>query len=154
MSIRGKVLPNGSASKIEGSYKFMAHLPDSFTRRLPLKSHTAIFYKSNRARHRAVYSNIGIRSEIRRSPRPDHSTEVARCFIYFFSSCLVAVDKYDGEQLNLTKITRTEMGAYLCIATNGVPPTVSKRITVDVECEYLFSCLLSSILLNNFLTIQ
>lgn len=28
------------------------------------------------------------------------------------------------------------MGAYLCIATNGVPPTVSKRITVDVECKF------------------
>ncbi|XP_011503875.1 PREDICTED: lachesin-like [Ceratosolen solmsi marchali] len=25
------------------------------------------------------------------------------------------------------------MGAYLCIASNGVPPTVSKRIIVDVE---------------------
>lgn len=44
---------------------------------------------------------------------------------------------YDGEQLNLTRITRNEMGAYLCIATNGVPPTVSKRITVDVECEFV-----------------
>ncbi|XP_020290107.1 lachesin-like isoform X2 [Pseudomyrmex gracilis] len=43
------------------------------------------------------------------------------------------VNKFNGEQLNLTKITRNEMGAYLCIATNGVPPTVSKRITVDVE---------------------
>nr|XP_031847183.1 lachesin-like [Nomia melanderi] len=43
------------------------------------------------------------------------------------------VSTYDGEQLNLTKITRNEMGAYLCIATNGVPPTVSKRIIVDVE---------------------
>ncbi|XP_043281967.1 lachesin-like [Venturia canescens] len=43
------------------------------------------------------------------------------------------VEKYDGEQLNLTKITRSEMGAYLCIAKNGVPPTVSKRITVEVE---------------------
>ncbi|CAK9831037.1 LAC [Anthophora retusa] len=43
------------------------------------------------------------------------------------------VPVYDGEQLNLTRITRNEMGAYLCIATNGVPPTVSKRITVDVE---------------------
>lgn len=46
---------------------------------------------------------------------------------------------YDGEQLNLTRITRSEMGAYLCIATNGVPPTVSKRITVDVECEFVAS---------------
>jgi hypothetical protein len=48
---------------------------------------------------------------------------------------LILVTLYDGEQLNLTRITRSEMGAYLCIATNGVPPTVSKRITVDVECE-------------------
>lgn len=43
------------------------------------------------------------------------------------------VNVYDGEQLNLTRISRTEMGAYLCIATNGVPPSVSKRIIVDVE---------------------
>lgn len=50
---------------------------------------------------------------------------------------LVSVALYDGEQLNLTRITRNEMGAYLCIATNGVPPTVSKRITVDVECEWV-----------------
>ncbi|XP_078048734.1 lachesin [Augochlora pura] len=43
------------------------------------------------------------------------------------------VSTYDGEQLNMTKITRNEMGAYLCIAKNGVPPTVSKRIIVNVE---------------------
>ncbi|XP_065166294.1 lachesin isoform X2 [Atheta coriaria] len=43
------------------------------------------------------------------------------------------VNVYDGDQLNLTRISRTEMGAYLCIATNGVPPSVSKRIIVDVE---------------------
>lgn len=51
----------------------------------------------------------------------------------FWFSVLV----YDGDQLNLTRISRNEMGAYLCIATNGVPPTVSKRITVDVECEWV-----------------
>ncbi|XP_049791854.1 lachesin-like [Schistocerca nitens] len=45
------------------------------------------------------------------------------------------VNVLDGEQLSLSRISRTEMGAYLCIATNGVPPSVSKRITVDVECE-------------------
>lgn len=48
----------------------------------------------------------------------------------------VSVNVYNGEQLNLTRISRTEMGAYLCIATNGVPPSVSKRIIVDVECKY------------------
>ncbi|KZS02658.1 Lachesin, partial [Daphnia magna] len=35
--------------------------------------------------------------------------------------------------LTLNKIGRTESGAYLCIASNGVPPSVSKRIWVDVE---------------------
>lgn len=33
------------------------------------------------------------------------------------------------------------MGAYLCIAANGVPPTVSKRIKVSVDCEYKTSFL-------------
>jgi hypothetical protein len=46
------------------------------------------------------------------------------------------VNVFEGDQLNLTRISRTEMGAYLCIATNGVPPSVSKRIIVDVECKY------------------
>ena len=27
------------------------------------------------------------------------------------------------------------MGAYLCIASNKIPPSVSKRITLIVECE-------------------
>ncbi|KAL1492325.1 hypothetical protein ABEB36_010586 [Hypothenemus hampei] len=40
---------------------------------------------------------------------------------------------FEGEHLNLTRISRTEMGIYLCIATNGVPPSVSKRVVVDVE---------------------
>ncbi|XP_046399090.1 lachesin-like isoform X1 [Ischnura elegans] len=43
------------------------------------------------------------------------------------------VTVYEGDQLALTRIGRSEMGAYLCIATNGVPPSVSKRIIVDVE---------------------
>uniref|UniRef100_A0A1B0A2E6 Ig-like domain-containing protein n=1 Tax=Glossina pallidipes TaxID=7398 RepID=A0A1B0A2E6_GLOPL len=53
----------------------------------------------------------------------------------------IAVEKkkkvlvYDGEVLPLTKVSRNEMGAYLCIATNGVPPSVSKRIILDVECN-------------------
>ncbi|XP_072157671.1 lachesin isoform X3 [Bemisia tabaci] len=40
---------------------------------------------------------------------------------------------YPGETLNLTKISRSEMGAYFCIAANGVQPTVSKRIIVNVH---------------------
>ncbi|XP_045524996.1 lachesin-like isoform X2 [Pieris brassicae] len=43
------------------------------------------------------------------------------------------VTVYEGDTLSLQRISRTEMGAYLCIATNAVPPSVSKRIIVDVE---------------------
>ncbi|KAL1139594.1 hypothetical protein AAG570_006576 [Ranatra chinensis] len=31
------------------------------------------------------------------------------------------------------KLDRTQMGAYLCIATNDVPPAVSKRITLNIN---------------------
>ncbi|XP_047343622.1 lachesin-like isoform X10 [Vespa velutina] len=42
------------------------------------------------------------------------------------------VQSYEGEQLHLVGILRQEMGSYLCIASNGVPPTVSKRYHVNV----------------------
>lgn len=28
------------------------------------------------------------------------------------------------------------MGAYLCIASNDVPPAVSKRITLNINCKF------------------
>lgn len=43
------------------------------------------------------------------------------------------VAAFQGENLRLTKISRNEMGAFMCIASNGVPPTVSKRIIVNVH---------------------
>ncbi|XP_021932587.1 protein CEPU-1-like [Zootermopsis nevadensis] len=49
----------------------------------------------------------------------------------------LSVAEWDGEVLELTRISRLDMGAYLCIASNSVPPTVSKRIKVSVDCKYL-----------------
>ncbi|GBP44562.1 Lachesin [Eumeta japonica] len=43
------------------------------------------------------------------------------------------VSLYEHEVLTLSKISRSEMGAYLCIASNGVPPAVSKRVAVRVH---------------------
>ncbi|XP_049817782.1 lachesin-like, partial [Aethina tumida] len=40
---------------------------------------------------------------------------------------------YLGEVLVISKISRSDMGAYMCIASNGIPPTVSKRIMVSVH---------------------
>lgn len=51
--------------------------------------------------------------------------------IYFDS----AVSEWDGDSLEISRISRLDMGAYLCIASNGVPPTVSKRIKVSVDCK-------------------
>ncbi|XP_063701806.1 lachesin [Culicoides brevitarsis] len=39
----------------------------------------------------------------------------------------------DGERLTLTQVQRSDMGGYLCIASNGVPPSVSKRYDVNVN---------------------
>ncbi|XP_073993538.1 neurotrimin-like isoform X2 [Rhodnius prolixus] len=39
----------------------------------------------------------------------------------------------DGPEFNITRVNRLHMGAYLCIASNGVPPTVSKRIMLIVH---------------------
>lgn len=56
---------------------------------------------------------------------------------FFFLFNFFTVSSFQGEVLKLTKITRSEMGAYLCIASNGIPPSVSKRIMVNVHCKYI-----------------
>ncbi|XP_053604014.1 lachesin-like [Plodia interpunctella] len=45
------------------------------------------------------------------------------------------VMKWSGVWLNLTAVPRDLDGAFLCIATNGVPPSVSKRILLHVLCK-------------------
>ncbi|KAL5242060.1 hypothetical protein ACI65C_009469 [Semiaphis heraclei] len=43
------------------------------------------------------------------------------------------LDRVRGEPLLLNKVDRSQMGHYLCIASNDVPPAVSKRITLNVN---------------------
>lgn len=59
--------------------------------------------------------------------------------IYYFNVCIVyyAALAVEGEMLWLTKITRSEMGIYLCIASNQVPPSVSKRMKLQIHCKYI-----------------
>ncbi|KAI4485911.1 hypothetical protein M0804_006400 [Polistes exclamans] len=47
----------------------------------------------------------------------------------------LSVLEWDGETLEMERISRLDMGAYLCIAFNGIPPTVSKQIKVSVDCK-------------------
>ncbi|XP_023717615.1 neurotrimin isoform X1 [Cryptotermes secundus] len=43
------------------------------------------------------------------------------------------VNVVDGEVLHIIKVSRLHMGAYLCIASNGVPPSISKRVLLRVQ---------------------
>lgn len=58
-------------------------------------------------------------------------------FNFFFFLGFTVVE-WEGETLEMSKISRLDMGAYLCIASNGVPPSVSKRIKVSVDCKCNF----------------
>lgn len=50
---------------------------------------------------------------------------------------MILVAEWEGETLEMSRISRLDMGAYLCIASNGIPPTVSKQIKVSVDCKYI-----------------
>lgn len=39
----------------------------------------------------------------------------------------------EDEYLNMSQVSREDIGAYLCIAKNGVPPSVSQRILLQVN---------------------
>ncbi|XP_012255717.2 lachesin-like [Athalia rosae] len=42
-------------------------------------------------------------------------------------------DTFNGSSLQFHRVERKQMGAYLCIASNDVPPAVSKRVTLAVN---------------------
>jgi len=44
-----------------------------------------------------------------------------------------AVKRVDGSVLELHKVKKNEAGSYLCIASNGHPPTVSRRVQLDIK---------------------
>ncbi|XP_066255034.1 neurotrimin-like isoform X2 [Euwallacea similis] len=49
------------------------------------------------------------------------------------------VNVVDGEILFITKVSRLHMGVYLCIASNGVPPSISKRVQLKVQFPPMLS---------------
>ena len=51
---------------------------------------------------------------------------------------LFSVDRVENKTLALHKVTRSQMGSYLCIATNGYPPAVSKKVQLKVNCKFQF----------------
>jgi neurotrimin len=67
--------------------------------------------------------------------------------IIFFTLTLMIIYKLfqlvtkviDGERLSLSGVLRSDMGGYLCIASNGIPPSVSKRYDIQVNCKWPIS---------------
>ncbi|EEC19410.1 neurotrimin, putative, partial [Ixodes scapularis] len=53
--------------------------------------------------------------------------------IFFRPTTFVQAMTVEGEFLNISQVNREDMGAYLCIAKNGVPPSVSQRILLQVN---------------------
>ena len=43
----------------------------------------------------------------------------------------------EGAKLRLDKISRLNMGDYLCVASNGIPPSASNRFSIKVQCKIL-----------------
>ena len=41
----------------------------------------------------------------------------------------------EGPKLRLEKISRLNMGDYLCVASNGIPPSASNRFSIKVQCK-------------------
>ena len=46
-----------------------------------------------------------------------------------------SVSTVDGNSLVFPSVSRAHVGEYLCIASNGVPPSISKRIVLRVQCK-------------------
>ena len=45
---------------------------------------------------------------------------------------------YRGSELVMPSVTRADMGAYMCIARNGVPPATSKIFKLIVNCKWQY----------------
>lgn len=69
-----------------------------------------------------------------------------------FNICLFFVDQisivatYEGETLSLIRISRLDMGVYVCTASNGILPAASRRIAVNINCmSFAFHWILTTI---------
>ena len=59
-------------------------------------------------------------------PNPNHEID---------TSLTISVKTHYGADLELSHVSRFDSGVYLCLANNGVPPTVSKRVRLYVDCK-------------------
>ncbi|XP_058805965.1 lachesin-like isoform X2 [Phymastichus coffea] len=80
------------------------------------------------------HGDVNLRCRATGTPKPEVTwrREDGRNIVLRDAGKATTTKTYKGEQLQLWKVQRQEMGSYLCIASNGVPPSVSKRHYVNV----------------------
>ncbi|KAH0956730.1 hypothetical protein HN011_008282 [Eciton burchellii] len=81
--------------------------------------------------------NIRLRCVATGSPKPTVTwkREDGRNIVLREDGQKHSTKSFVGETLELTGVQRQEMGTYLCIASNTVPPSVSKRYSIDVHFQ-------------------
>lgn len=79
--------------------------------------------------------NIQLSCEAFGLPRPTYVWLKAdrHSAILLDASADLKVTSYAGSQLPLASVDRLQAGSYECLASNGVPPTASKRISLDIN---------------------
>ncbi|XP_015183576.1 PREDICTED: neurotrimin-like [Polistes dominula] len=77
-------------------------------------------------------SNVTLRCAARGSPQPNITWKRENGELISFGNGS-GVSSIEGSIFNIVRVNRLQMGAYLCIASNSVPPTVSKRIMLIVH---------------------
>ena len=66
---------------------------------------------------------------------PKSSKENGRIRLVDKNGKEIVQKRIHGQVLELPKVSRRDMGTYLCIAKNNVPPAVSKNFKLTVNCK-------------------
>lgn len=59
--------------------------------------------------------------------------EIINYYCFMFDTFLAS--SMSGHTLNITHINREHMGAYRCMADNGIPPQANQTFHVEVHCK-------------------
>ena len=71
---------------------------------------------------------------------PKSSKEKGRIRLVDKNGKEIVQKRIHGQVLELPKVSRRDMGTYLCIAKNNVPPAVSKNFKLTVNCKrYIYN---------------
>ncbi|XP_046420785.1 lachesin-like [Neodiprion pinetum] len=84
-------------------------------------------------------SNVTLRCSATGSPKPNITWRREDGSLIQLMGQGREVASVEGPFYNITRVNRLHMGAYLCIASNGVPPSVSKRISLIVHFPPMIS---------------